>query len=72
MDTHGMTVIERDTMEAIQSLNQKIPDVELRDLFAMSALQGSLANPNTFGDSEDFAIRAYDYADEMLKARKRK
>lgn len=44
----------------------------LRDLFAMAALQGLLANPetNTGYGRETYASIAYGHADDMLKARK--
>ena len=51
-------------------------EVTLRDQFAMAALTGIIAanaNPNSFGAelSENIhaADQAYEYADEMLKAR---
>ena len=73
MVTGGMTIIEQNTMEAIQSINQKIPDIELRDLFAMSALQGILPTPyGQSANNENVAASAYAIADEMIKARKRK
>lgn len=46
----------------------------LRDLFAMAALQGLLANPETdtgYG-RETYASIAYGHADEMLETRKKK
>ncbi len=53
--------------------------VDARDLFAMAALQGVLANPDTFRgegtcslSEEDIATVAYAYADAMLAERKRK
>lgn len=65
-----MTREERVTMQAIQRLERKIPDMTLRDLFAMSALQGTLRG-TTYTD-EEIAIKAeqaYKLADAMLKAR---
>ena len=47
-------------------------DVELpslRDRFAMAALQGMLADPESSGNCEEFASVAYEYADAMLKER---
>lgn len=44
----------------------------LRDLFAMAALQGLLANPETdrgYG-RDSYASIAYGHADDMLEARK--
>lgn len=43
-------------------------DATLRDLFAMAALQGMIACPNTRGDIPLEPI-AYKVADRMLKAR---
>ena len=42
---------------------------ELRDRFAMAALTGMLANPNSDGTQYDYAKWAYEYADAMLKFR---
>jgi hypothetical protein len=73
MVTNGMTIIEQNTMEAIQCINQKIPEIELRDLFAMAALQGILPTPyGQAASNENVSASAYAVADEMLKARKRK
>lgn len=72
METNGTTMEEMITMEAIQSINYKIPELTLRDLFAMSVMTGTLANSKASGFSEDFARRAYIYADAMLEARKTK
>ncbi len=46
--------------------------MELRDQFAMAALQGLLSCPQTDGDKESFSEAAYEYADAMLAARDRK
>jgi hypothetical protein len=45
--------------------------ISIRDYFAAAALQGSIANPNSTGNWEDFALDAYRYADAMLERRKR-
>ncbi len=45
---------------------------QLRDKFAASALEGMLANPNNDGYVHNYATWAYEYADEMLKARDKK
>ena len=42
---------------------------QLRDRFAASALEGMLANTELDGYKHDYAKWAYEYADEMLKAR---
>ena len=60
----GMTYISQD--------GKKNPEgMTLRDYFAAAALQGSIANPNSNGNWEDFALDAYRYADAMLERRKR-
>lgn len=51
-----------------QSKNPQTPT--LRDLFAMSALQGLLASDNVGFTIEYTAQNAYEYADVMLKVRK--
>lgn len=77
MTTNGMTTIEQNTMEAIQCINQKIPDIELRDLFAMHALNGLMVQNEGMSSPElwnfdTIAGVAYEAADAMLKARKHK
>lgn len=77
MVTGGMTIIEQNTMEAIQDLNSKIPNVELRDLFAMHALNGLMVqsegmNSPDFWDYDALARFAYEAADAMIYARKHK
>jgi hypothetical protein len=77
MVTGGMTIIEQNTMEAIQSINQKIPDIELRDLFAMHALNGLMVQSEGLSDPEfwnfdTIASIAYEAADAMIKARGKK
>ena len=77
-----MTVAEMRAMEALVDLNGKVPQVELRDLFAMNALS-FLCGGNWNGtakswvlDKEDFskdvATAAYKVADAMLEARRGK
>lgn len=64
-----MTREEQDTMKAIQNINRKLPDLELRDLFAMSSLNALLQKP-----IESFEIvteQSYRIADAMLEARKK-
>ena len=64
-----MTIEEQNTMKAIQNINRKLPDIELRDLFAMSALNALLQKP-----IESFEIvteQSYRIADAMLEARKK-
>lgn len=67
-----MTREEQDTMNAIRNINRKLPEVTLRDLFAMSALTGILRG-TTYTDVEIKikAELAYKQADAMLEARKK-
>lgn len=64
-----MTREEHDTMNAIQNINRKLPDVTLRDLFAMSALNALLQKP--IESFEIVAEQSYRVADAMLEARKK-
>ena len=69
-----MTIIEQRTMESIQELERKIPEMTLRDYFAGQALCGILTNiKEDFGDNplEKITDICYNYADSMLKRRKR-
>jgi hypothetical protein len=50
--------------------NQAIDGMDLRDYFAASALQGILACE--YSVNEEPAVLAYQYADEMMKAREAK
>lgn len=73
MYTSGETIGEQKTMASIQELCNKIPEVELRDLFAMSALQGMLQGrlyPEAIIDK--ITSISYEYADSMLEARSKK
>lgn len=71
MVTGGITVIEQNTMESIQNISQKIPELKLRDIFAMHALNGMLASPDYSGTPEQLADYAYQYADAMKERRKK-
>jgi hypothetical protein len=65
-----MTVFEQHTHEQLQRASQHICDLTLRDLFAMSALNGMFANDNCIDNTfREFAEMAYEQADEMLKVR---
>ena len=44
---------------------------DLRDRFAMAALTGILACPDTAGDFDELTDEAYTYADSMMARRKR-
>ena len=74
METHGTTIEEHQTMAAIQCINQKMPEVELRDLFAMSSMNALIRVRHTDYEmtEDDFAKLSYQYADSMLKARSKK
>lgn len=65
-----MTIEEQNTMRAIQNINRKLLDVELRDLFAMSIMTG-LASYSTDRPLDMIAELAYKQADAMLEARKK-
>lgn len=66
-----MTIEEQNTMKAIQNINRKLPDIELRDLFAMNALFALVnARDNSCYSCIGTAEDAYNLADSMLKARK--
>lgn len=67
-----MNVLEQQTMEHLCNLDSKIPNLTLRDLFAISALNGMYANNTYFTDAtyRDFAEMAYKQAEEMIKVRK--
>lgn len=70
MEMNGTTMEELRTMQAIQSISHKLPDLTLRDLFAMQAMNGLLSgNWYTFNE---IAKSAYQMADAMLVARKDK
>jgi hypothetical protein len=44
-------------------------EMTLRDYFAAKALQGLLSESYDFSDRNRIAVKAYDFADAMLKAR---
>ena len=67
-----MVIEEQNTMKAIQNINRKLPEVTLRDLFAMSVISGMSANSGLNNHIlEDLAELAYKQADAMLEARKK-
>lgn len=68
-----MTVMEISAMNAIQNINRKLPDVTLRDLFAMSVMPTLLKNFSSYDDEsiKSMARRSYIIADAMLEARKK-
>lgn len=65
-----LTVLETRTHEAIQAMNAKIPEVTLRDIFAMSALNGLIAK-GYFDEltSSELSTIAYNIANKMLETR---
>ena len=66
-----MVIFEPWFQNTLKSIECNMPD--LRDLFAMSALQGILPTPyGQSANNENVAASAYAIADEMIKARKRK
>ena len=68
-----MEVCVYNALDSINEINRKMPEVTLRDLFAMSALQGILPTPYGQGaENENVAASAYAIADAMLQARKKK
>ena len=72
MEMNGTTMEELRTMESIQSINHKIPELTLRDLFAMNALNGLVVGDWGNQDTEGMANLAYMLANAMLKARSEK
>lgn len=67
-----MTIMEQNTMIAIQQINEKLQELTLRDLFAMSALTGTLRGTTyTDGEIKIKAEQSYRIADAMLEERKK-
>ena len=66
-----MTVEEQSTMRAIQNINRKMPEITLRDLFAMSALNGIVSSGLVHDSTPKnmLSATAYEFADAMLEAR---
>ena len=84
MYTNGETVGEQRTMSAIQSINEKMPELDLRDLFAMSAMN-TIIHDHTISNLDDILSdvhkgyylkkipeAAYKIADAMITARRKK
>lgn len=64
------TVEEQRTMIAIQQLNRKVPEVTLRNLFAMNIIQTQVKDCLYHDDEiKIIAQRCYRLADAMLEAR---
>lgn len=69
----NMVIFEPWFVNAVRSIEEKVSEVKLRDLFAIAAMNAVL--PTSWGmdtNNENIANFAYEMADEMLKARKRK
>lgn len=49
---------------------ENMSDLKLRDLFAISALNGILAQGDFHGSEQQYAEQAYSFADAMIAARK--
>lgn len=64
-----MTREEQITMLAIQRLEKKIPDVTLRDIFAMSVIQTQVKDYLYDNEIEEMVRRSYRIADIMLNVR---
>lgn len=72
-DKNNMTTVEEQrTMQAIQNINRKLPEVTLRDLFAMCFVISGKFSSRGSGSyiDDDYGKWAYKYADVMLEARK--
>ena len=74
-DNKTMTIIEEATMKSIQGIYKKLPDlngVTLRDLFAMSSLNGLIYDVGINEENvQNYANKAYLIADAMIEARKK-
>ena len=67
-----MEVCVYHALDSINEINRKMPEVTLRDLFAMNALNGILAQGDFHGSEQQYAEESYCFADAMIKARKNK
>lgn len=67
-----MEVCVYHALDSINEINRKMPEVTLRDLFAMSALNGIIAQCDFSESQQQYAEEAYNFADAMIKARKKK
>ncbi len=65
-----MVIFEPWFQNTLKSIECNMPD--LRDLFAMNALNGILASPDYAGTPEQISDYAYQFADAMIKARNKK
>lgn len=69
-----MSQIEMDVLRRAERALNKINEVELRDVFAMQAMNGYLSGCSSYCviNPETIAEDAYKLADAMLEARKKK
>ena len=66
-----MEVCVYHALDSINEINRKMPEVTLRDLFAMNAMNGYLSKAYRDNSNlEELASESYKVADAMLKARK--
>ena len=65
-----MEVCVYHALDSINEMNRKMPEVTLRDLFAMNALNGIIAQGDYHGSEQQYAEQAYCFADAMIAARK--
>lgn len=57
---------------SISQVAENMSDLKTRDLFAISALNGILAQGDFHGSEKAYAEQSYAFADAMLEARKKK
>ena len=60
----------QNTLKSIECNMPDLRDLDLRDLFAMNALNGILAQGDYHGSEQQYAEQAYGFADAMIAARK--
>jgi len=65
-----MEVCVYHTLDSINEMNRKMPEVTLRDLFAMNALNAIIAQCDFSESQRQYAEQAYNFADAMIAARK--
>lgn len=69
--TEGITGSAARDKAYILARAEAVGGMTLRDYFAAKAMQGFAADPNTNGEPYLIAKVAYDWADALLKARKK-
>ena len=65
-----MVMFEPWVKNALEGIEYKIPEVTLRDLFAMNALNAIIAQCDFSESQRQYAEQAYNFADAMIDARK--